>query len=83
MCSFSRETDNFDFFGPNLPKNKFWGKNFKNLSPDSESASLRHPVRHFLVKMDDFEFFYLNLGKLPNYVQYFGSNNVIKGVAES
>ena len=31
----------------------------------------------YLVKMDN-----LNLGKLPNYVQYFGSNN-IEGVVES
>ena len=30
----------------------------------------------------NFEFFGLNLGKLPNYVWYFGSNNV-EGVAES
>ena len=36
----------------------------------------------FSVKMDNFEFFDLILGKLPNYVQYFGSNNV-EGVAES
>ena len=32
--------------------------------------------------MDSFKFFGLNLGKLPNYVRYFGSNNV-EGVAES
>ena len=32
--------------------------------------------------MNNFEFFDLNLSKLPNYVQYFGSNNV-DGVAES
>ena len=32
--------------------------------------------------MDNFEFLGLNLGKLPNYVQYFGSNNV-EGVAVS
>ena len=31
---------------------------------------------------DNFEFFGLNLGTLPNYVQYFGSSNV-EGVAES
>ena len=31
--------------------------------------------------MDNFGFFDLNLGKLPNYVQYFDSNNV-EGVAE-
>ena len=32
--------------------------------------------------MDNFYFFGLNLGKLPNYMQYFGCNN-IEGVAES
>ena len=32
--------------------------------------------------MDNFELFSPNLGKLSNYVQYFGSNNV-EGVAES
>ena len=32
--------------------------------------------------MNNFDFFYLNLGKLPKYMQYFGSNNV-EGVAES
>ena len=32
--------------------------------------------------MDNVRFFGLNLGKLPNCVQYFGSNNV-EGVAES
>ena len=35
----------------------------------------------FLDKMD-FEFFGLSFGKLPNYVKFFGSNNV-EGVAES
>ena len=32
--------------------------------------------------MYDFEFFGLNLGRLPNYVQYFGSN-IVEGVADS
>ena len=32
--------------------------------------------------MDNFKIFGLNLGKLPNYVGYFGSYNV-EGVAES
>ena len=39
--------DNFDFLGPNLPKNGFWDQNFKNLSLDSESASLRCYVHQF------------------------------------
>ena len=49
--------DNFDFFGPNLPENGFWGRNFKNLNPDSESAPPKYYVRQFSVKMDNFEIF--------------------------
>ena len=37
----------------------------------------------YLAKMDYFEFFCLNLGKLYNYMRYFGSNNAFNGVAES
>ena len=76
MCQFSGKTDNLDFFGPNLPKNRFSGQSFENVSPDPKSASPRYQVCQFSVKMDNFEFFGLNLGKLPNYVRYFGSNNV-------
>ena len=65
-----------------MPKNGFWGRNFKNLSLDSESAPPIYQVCYVLVKMDNFEFFSLNLGKLLNYVRYFGSDNV-EGVAES
>ena len=52
---------------------------FTKLSPDSKSAPPRYNFYQFL---DNFEFFTLNLGKLPNYTQYFGSSNV-EGVAES
>ena len=82
MYQFLDKIDNFDFLGPNLHKNRFWGQNFKNLSLDLESASLRYYVHQFSDKTDNFEFFGLNLGKLPNYVQYFGSN-ILEGVAES
>ena len=82
MCQFSNKTDNFDFLGSNLPKNGFWGWNFKNLSLDSEPVPPRYHVSQFSVKMDNFEFFGLNLGKLPNYVRYFGSN-IAQSVAES
>ena len=74
---FSDKTDNFEFLGPNLAKNGFWGRNFKNLSLDSESTPPIYHVCQFSVK-----FFGLNLGKLPNYVQYFGSN-IVEGIAES
>ena len=74
--------DNFDFFGLNLPKNRFWGWNFKNLSLDPESTPPKYHVSQFSVKMDEFYFFDLNLGKLPNYMEYCGSN-IAEGVADS
>ena len=82
MCQFSVKRDNFNFVGPNFPKNWFWGLNFKNLSPDLELAPPRYHVCQFSVKTDNFEFFGLNVEKMPNYIQCFGSNNVV-GVAES
>ena len=36
----------------------------------------------FSVKTGNFEFFHLNLGKLPNHMWYFGSNNV-EGVTKN
>ena len=72
---------NFYFFGLNLPKNEFFGSNFKNLSLDSESAPPKYHKSQFSIKMDNFEFFGLNLGKMPNYMQYFGLN-IVEGVAE-
>ena len=54
-------------FGPNLPKNRFWPLNFKNLIVDLESTPPRYHVYQFSGKKDNFEFFHLNLGKLPNY----------------
>ena len=63
MYQFSDKMDNFEFFGPNLPKNGFWGQNFKNLSVDSESASLRYYVHQFSDKTDNFEFLGPNLSK--------------------
>ena len=47
-----------------------------------ESTSVSYHVSQFAVKMDNFEFFGLNLEKLPNYVRYFGWN-IVEGVAES
>ena len=49
---------------------------------DSESAPPRYHVGQLSVKMDNFKFFGLNLGKLPNYMRYFGSN-IVEGVTES
>ena len=41
-------------FGLNFTKNEFWGQRFKNLSLDSESASLRHYMYQFSLQMDNF-----------------------------
>ena len=83
VCQISDKTNNFDFLNPNLPKNGFWGWNFKNLSLDSESAPPRCQACQYSVKMDNFKFFGLNLGKLPDYyMRYFGSY-IVESVAES
>ena len=63
VYQFSDKTENFEFLDPNLPKNGFWGRNFKNLSLDSESASLRCYVHQFSDKTDNFEFLGPNLPK--------------------
>ena len=83
MCAnFQAKRTTLTFLAQICPKMEFGGRNCKNLSPNSESAPPRYLVSQFSVKMDNFDFFGLNLGKLFNYVQYFGSNNV-EGVAES
>ena len=82
MCQFSAKADDFEFFDQNLPKNRFWGQNFKTLSRDSKTAPSRYHLCQFSVKIKNFDFFGLNLGKLPNYVQNFGSHNV-KEIAKS
>ena len=66
MCQFSGKTDNFNFFGPNLPNSGFWGPNFKKLSSDLDSALPSSLAGQFSVKIDNFEFLGLNLGKLPD-----------------
>ena len=82
VCQFSSKANNFDFFGPNSPKNGFWDRNFEILSSDLESGPPIYHVCQFFDKTDNFEFLGVNLGKLSNYVQYFGSYNV-EGVPES
>ena len=60
----------------------FGVKKFRNLSPDSESAAPKYHICQFSAKMNKFECFVLNLGKFPNYVQYFVSYS-IESVTES
>ena len=77
-----KQKKNLFLFRPKFAQDRFWDQNFRNLSLDSESAPTIYHACQFSIKMDNFEFFGLNLGKLPNYVQYFGSNNT-EGVAKS
>ena len=65
MCPFSGKTDNFDFFHPNLAKNEFWGRNFKNPSPDLKSG-LPIYVCQFSVKTDNFDFFWRKFAQKGN-----------------
>ena len=58
-----RQNRQIDFLSPNLPKNGFWSKNFKNLSLVLKSASLRYYVYQFSDKRDNFEFLDTNLPK--------------------
>ena len=67
--------DNFEFLGPNLPKNGFWGRNFKNLSLHLESAPLRYCVHQFSDKTDTFEFLGPNLPKNGLWGQNFKSKS--------
>ena len=56
------------------PKMFFWLE-IQKTNVEIRISILKIHVCQFSVKMDNFKFFILNLGKLPNYVRYFGSNN--------
>ena len=81
MYQFSDKTDNFEFLGPNLPKNGFWCQNFKSLSLDFESASLRYYALQFSDKADNFEFLGLNLPKIEFWGRNFKSLSLDSGSA--
>ena len=56
---------------------QIWSKkDFRVESPDTKSVPPIYDMYRFSVKVDNFEFCGQNLGKLPNCMQYFGSNNV-------
>ena len=62
--SILRQNSNFDFFIRNLPKNGFYGWNFKNLTTDSEVAPPRYHMCQFSGKTDNFEFFRPEFGEI-------------------
>ena len=45
VYQFSGETNNFDFFDQNLPKNDFWGRTFQNLSVQIHDQHLQETMR--------------------------------------
>ena len=55
------QNGNFNFFVPYLPKNEFWGWNFENINPDSESVPRRYEMCQFSGKTNNFDFFGPNL----------------------
>ena len=57
--------DNFEFLAPNLPKNGFWGQNFKNISLDSESVPSRYYVIYFQSKWTTLNFSTYIWGNCP------------------
>ena len=63
---FSAKMDNFDFFGPNLPKN--------GLGLEIQKTNVG--IRISILEISCVPIFSLKLAKLSNYVQYFGANNV-------
>ena len=65
-----RQNGQLWIFGPKFVQQWILGSRFKNLSLDSESTPPIYHVCQFSVKMENVWFFRLNLGKLPNYVQY-------------
>ena len=74
MCAnFQAKRTFFYFFWPKFSQKLILESEFqKQCLQDSESDSEppRYHVCQFLVKTDNFEFFGLNLHKLPNYMQY-------------
>ena len=65
-----RQNGQLWMFGPKFAQQWILGSRFKNLSLDSESTPPIYHACQFSVKMENFWFFRLNLGKLPNYMQY-------------
>ena len=90
------ETGQFWIFGPKFAQKWILGSKFQKSMSGFGISILRYFLHQFSDKTDNFRFlgpnlpknefwgwkFGLNLEKLPNYVQFFGSN-IVEGVAES
>ena len=83
MATF-RKKEKFWHFWPKFAQKWILGSEIQK-SKSGFQYTRTPPIHHvcqFLAKMNDFWFFGLNLGKSPNYVQYFGSN-IVEPVAET
>ena len=76
-----RQNGHFLVFRHKFPKKLILGSEFQKFWSGFGISTPKIPSE-ISVKTDNFEFFDLNLGKMPNYMRYFGSNN-LEGVAES
>ena len=76
-----KQSGHFLLFRTDIAQKLILGRNFRDFSPDLESAPPRYHVCQFSVKTDNFEFFGRNLGQLPKYMRRFGSSNIV-GVTE-
>ena len=64
VYQFSDKTDNIEFLGQNLPKNGFWGWDFKNLSLNSESAPPIYHVCQFFNQNGQLLIFWPKFGEI-------------------
>ena len=67
------------FFGPNLPKNGFWGRKLSRSQKSTSGfriSSSKIPCVTIFSQNWQLWIFWPEFGELRNYVRYFGSNNV-------
>ena len=77
MCTnFQTKQTPLTLWAQICPKNRFWDRNFKNLSLDSESASLRYYVHQFSYRTDNFDFLAPNLPKIGFWCRNFENQSL-------
>ena len=75
MCQFSGKTNNLTFLAQICPEMDL-GLEIQKTNVGRRIIILKIPCVPVSGKTENFDFSGLNLGKLLNYVQYFGSNNI-------
>ena len=77
LCvSIFRQNGNFLLFRPKFAQKLNLRSEFQNFKFGFGITTSIYHVCQLSVKMENFEFFSLSLEKLPNYMRYFGCNNV-------